>query len=701
MLYKFSTPIHKLPGIKTQTVKRLEKLAIFCIENLLRHFPSRYEDLSILQPISETKNAIQTTISGKVTSFESKRSWKRKLLISEAIVDDGTGYVRALFFGQRFLDKTFREGNYVRLSGTVEYRNNERVMQSPEFEVASKKPVHTGRIVGIYPETYGITSKWLRWRIAEVLNNLKVQDDPIEETILNRYHLPPYIKAFHDIHFPRTSDHALVAQKRFAFEDMFFLQLRTIRATNEWKTIDSIHIAPPKSPKTFSSFLPFELTVDQKNAVEAIFQDLSKSHPMNRLLNGDVGSGKTAVALLSMLHVGNNGFQSAILAPTEILAFQHFETARKLLAQSNLSLALLTHSYRRILHTSAGDSIQTLTRDAIVRAIREHTVHIIIGTHAILQEDVNFSRLAYVVIDEQHRFGIQQRSALQKKLIESKDGISQATPHLLSMTATPIPRTLSLAFFGNLDISLLESMPKGRKPIQTRIIDSRHRTDAYTFIREKIREGRQVYIILPLVEESEAFAGTKAATVEHEHLQNEIFPEFRIGLLHGKMKSAQKEEVMQQFKGKEIDILVATSVVEVGVDVPNATIMIIEEAQRFGLSQLHQFRGRIGRGEHQSYCFLFAGDTMDGPTRRMKILETNSSGFAIAEEDLKLRGPGEFFGSRQSGMPDIGMENLTNIKLVTFAKQEAQTILLHDPSLQHHPLLKSRLEDFDRNIHLE
>ncbi|QQS61533.1 MAG: ATP-dependent DNA helicase RecG [Candidatus Moraniibacteriota bacterium] len=701
MIFHLDTPISKLPGIKTQTAKRLEKLGLFTLENLLRHFPSRYEDLGEVQSISKTKKNTNVTVSGLVKSFESKRSWKRKLLISEAVIDDGTGYVRVIFFGQRFLEKTFQEGNYVRLSGTMEFQNGERIFHSPEFESASKKPVHTGRIVGIYPETYGITSKWLRWRIMEVLQNIREVKDILDETILERYHLPHIIKAFEDVHFPKTLDHALIAKKRFAFEDMFVLQLRTLRATNKWKDISSKQIPLPKSLSSLTSVLPFELTIDQENALKEIFDDLNKPHPMNRLLNGDVGSGKTAVALLSMLHVGKNGFQSSLLAPTEILAFQHFETARKLLCDSNLSLVLLTRSYRLLVHTSAGDTVQTIPRNNILRAIKENSIHIVIGTHAILQEDVQFSRLALVIIDEQHRFGVGQRSHLQKKLIESKDGISEATPHLLSMTATPIPRTLSLAFFGNLDISLLEKMPKGRKPIQTKIVRTNQRKEIYQFIRGKIQEGRQVYVVLPLVEESEAFVGTKAAIVEHQRLQDEIFPEFHIGLLHGKMKSSEKEEIMTLFKKGDIHILVATSVVEVGVDVPNATIMIIEEAHRFGLSQLHQFRGRIGRGEHESYCFLFAGDDMDAPSRRMKILEVNSSGFTIAEEDLKLRGPGEFFGSRQSGIPDIGMENLTNIKLVTFAKKEAQEILKKDPLLSEHSLILKRLDDFDRNVHLE
>jgi len=696
-----NTPITKLPHVKPQIAKRIEKLGIFTLEDLLRHFPARYEDLGNIRSITETTDGEQVTITGQVRSFISKRSWKRKLLISEAIVEDATGYARIVFFGQKFLDQTFQEGKRVRLSGTMEVKDGEYSMASPTFELASREPTHTGRIIGVYPETYGITSKWLRWQIQTILQSFIDLEDPLPPSLLQTYHLPSLLQAFRDIHFPPSADHALIAKKRFAFEDMFFLQLRVLQTENHWKTIQAISLNKPSNEETLLSLLPFELTPDQKKATQIIFDDLSQNHPMNRLLNGDVGSGKTAVALLSALHTAQSGYQCALLAPTEVLALQHFQTAHTLLCESGLSFLLLTHNYRLLIHTGAGGEVQEIKREALLRAIRNNTAHVIIGTHALLQKDVVFSKLALAIIDEQHRFGVKQRAHLQKKLYESEDGLSQTTPHLLTMTATPIPRTLSLAFFGNLEISLLETMPRGRKPIETKIISPSSREKVYAFLKEKIQEGRQCYVILPLVEESDAFVGTKAATAEHERLQNSIFPELRIGLLHGKMKAKEKEQVMKAFKEKELDILVATSVVEVGVDVPNSTIMIIEEAHRFGLSQLHQFRGRIGRGEHQSYCFLFAGDDADGPSRRMKILEKSNNGFVIAEEDLKLRGPGQFFGTQQSGLPDIGMENLTNLRLITFARKEARTLLTEDPSLSQHPLLQKTLTSFDKKIHLE
>lgn len=691
-------PIATLAKIPKTHAKRLEKMGIFTVGDLLRHFPTRYEDLSIIQTIEDAQHEQTITIIGKVRSFESKRSWKRKLLISEIVLEDATGYIRLIFFGQRFLENTFREGNMVRVSGKVEWQNEERTMASPEFELASRRPTHTGCIVGIYPETYGITSKWLRWNIQTALEKyFSLMQDPIPQDILDRYHLPPLSKAFKDIHFPKTLDHALVAKKRFAFEEMFFLQLRIIRAGTVWEQSLAPSFSPPLSPNDYLKHIPFTLTNDQYKAFLDILEDTQKSHPMNRLLNGDVGSGKTAVALLGALHSASNTHQCVFLAPTEVLALQHFQTAKKFLRDSDLSVALLTHSYQNIIHLGAGGEVQKLKRDQLLRAIKENVVHLVIGTHALLQKDIAFSKLGLIVVDEQHRFGVKQRSHLQKHFSQEKE----ITPHLLSMTATPIPRTLSLSLFGNLDISLLTTPPKGRKKIQTSIIPPNKRGSVYTFVRSEITKGRQVYVILPLVEESEAFTGTKAATEECKRLQEEVFVEYRVGLLHGKMKSKEKEKIMQAFKEREIDILVATAVVEVGVDVPNATLMLIEEAQRFGLSQLHQFRGRIGRGKHQSYCFLFSGDDSDGPSRRMRILEKSSDGFAIAEEDLKLRGPGEFFGSKQSGLPDIGMENLMNIKLITFAKKEASTLLAKDPTLKNTPFLQESMKHFEENLHLE
>nr|MBP6929688.1 ATP-dependent DNA helicase RecG [Candidatus Moranbacteria bacterium] len=447
--------------------------------------------------------------------------------------------------------------------------------------------------------------------------------------------------------------------------------------------------------KKFVSSLPFTLTNAQRKAGYEILRDMERPQPMNRLLNGDVGSGKTIVAGLASFVTAENGCQTAILAPTEVLARQHFESFSTLFQNTGHGVALFTSSYRIL-------DGQSTTRPTLLKAIRAGIPKIIIGTHALLQQDVSFEKLALIVVDEQHRFGVSQRARLQELSFESIDGSQELVPHFLSMTATPIPRTMTLAFFGNLDLSLLDELPKNRKPIITKIGSTeRDRQKIYEFIRSEITKGRQVFVIFPLVEESLAITDVKAAVVEHQRLTETVFPHLSIGLLHGRLKAKEKESVMRDFKDKKYDILVATAVVEVGIDVPNASIIMIEEAERFGLAQLHQFRGRVGRGEHQSYCFLLPGKSSGEYNERLKVLEKSGSGFDIAEADLALRGPGAFFGSRQSGLPDIAMENLTNMKLITIARDEAKRILATDPLLKKHPLLQKALRIFEEKIHLE
>ncbi|MDY0303006.1 MAG: ATP-dependent DNA helicase RecG, partial [Candidatus Moranbacteria bacterium] len=478
-------------------------------------------------------------------------------------------------------------------------------------------------------------------------------------------------------------------------------------------------------------------TSDQKKAYQEIKKDLDKPHPMNRLLNGDVGSGKTIVAILSALQTAKNGFQVAIMAPTEVLAFQHFKSFSKMLADSDISVGLLTNSYKLVAGTNkkvishqssvierdsklsesknsnikkliqnSNPSVATdglkiqnsnLIREKLLAKIKKGSIDIIIGTHAIIQKDIRFKNLALIIIDEQHRFGVAQRSYLQQKISEINDGLPDTIPHFLTMTATPIPRTISMTLLGSLDVSLIAQMPKNRKPIITRMVLPQKQTEIYNFIKEEIKKGRQAFVILPLVEESEKLTDLKAAISEHERLSRDIFPEFKLGLLHGRMKGKEKEAIMLSFKKRELDILVSTSVIEVGIDIPNATVMIIEEAHRFGLSQLHQFRGRVGRGEHQSYCFLFAKSKTD----RLNILEKYTDGFKVAQKDLELRGPGEFLGNRQSGLADGTMQNITNIKMIKCASQEAEKIIAQDPDLTLHSALKKQLEKLNQNIHLE
>jgi ATP-dependent DNA helicase RecG len=450
----------------------------------------------------------------------------------------------------------------------------------------------------------------------------------------------------------------------------------------------------------FVSNLPFKLTDAQRKSAFEILKDLEKPRPMNRLLNGDVGSGKTVVAALASLQAIAAGYQVAIMVPTEVLAYQHFESFCKLFENYAIDIALLTNSYR-ITKNFKSETNDKIKKNYLLSELKNGNIQLIIGTHALIQENIRFKNLALVILDEQHRFGVAQRAYLQQNIRKINDGLPDKTPHLLSMTATPIPRTLTLAFFGDLDISLLNEMPEKRKKIITKIINPPERNKIYEFVRQEAEKGRQVFVILPLVEESKTLTDVKAAVAEHKNLSENIFPNLKIGLIHGRLKSNKKEKVMQNFSAKKLDILVATAVVEVGIDIPNATIMIIEDADRFGLSQLHQFRGRIGRGEHQSYCFLFTRSNSDIAKKRLKTLVQYGSGFKIAEFDLKQRGPGEFLGTRQSGLPDIAMENIANLKLVQIAREEAENILKSDTELKKHPLLQDALKKFREEIHLE
>jgi len=475
---------------------------------------------------------------------------------------------------------------------------------------------------------------------------------------------------------------------------MFLIQLNAVRARKNWEESKSVSVKfDEKLVKKFVASLSFQLTNAQRKSSFQILKDLEKKYPMNRLLEGDVGSGKTVVAAIGALEAMMAGYQTAILAPTEVLARQHFETFGKILKGFSQKIGLLTNSESRTFWKKN-------TRKNFLGKIKRGEIKILIGTHALIQKSVEFKNLALVIIDEQHRFGVNQRAFLQQQASSIKDGLINTIPHLLSMTATPIPRTLALAFFGNLDISLLDEMPKGRKKIITKIITPAKQQEIYNFIRTEIESGRQAFFIFPLIEESEKIAG-KAATEEHQKLSQEIFPDLKIGLLHGRMKSKEKEGVMNDFKNKKLDILVSTSVIEVGVDVPNATIMVIEGSERFGLAQLHQFRGRVGRSDYQSYCFLFTESSSQNTSQRLKALVESEDGFVLAEKDLEIRGPGQFLGTRQSGQPDSAMQYLGDIKMIQQARLEAQSVFALDPQLEKFPVLKNALEKMDQEVHLE
>jgi ATP-dependent DNA helicase RecG len=692
----FDTPLTAIPTIKPQALGKLEHLGILTVRDMLLHFPHRYEDYSEIHAIEKLLLDEKCTILGTVVSIETGRTWRKKMSITEAIIDDGSDQLRLVWFNQRFVAQTLKEGVLIRVSGKVTQDQKGLLMSNPAFERSSRDATHTGRLVPVYPETAGLTSKFFRWQLAGIFQKLTTFPDPVPEEILERLHLPSLKQALAYIHFPRNEEFSLLARKRFAFDEMLFVQLKMLQVKALFETAKGNPIPFDETVlKNFLATLLFTLTDAQRKASFEILKDIEKTRPMNRLLNGDVGSGKTIVAGLAALVVAEQGLQTVILAPTEVLARQHFENLSAIFKSTHHQFALMTGSYRIL-------DNKTVTRPTLIKAIGAGIPKIIVGTHALLQDDVSFDALALIVVDEQHRFGVAQRAKLQEAGFGSHDGIASAVPHFLTMTATPIPRTLTLAFFGNLDLSLLDELPKNRKPIITKIASTlSDREKVYAFVRSEITKGRQAFVIFPLVEESLALKDVKAAIVEHQHLAETVFPHLSIGLLHGKMKAKEKEVIMREFKEKKYDILVATAVVEVGIDIPNASCIIIEEAERFGLSQLHQFRGRVGRAAHQSYCFLFPGKPSGESNERLQVLTQTNSGFAIAEADLALRGPGAFFGTRQSGIPDIAMENLLNIRLIAIARQEAKLILSEDPKLTGHPLLKKALQKFEERIHFE
>ena len=688
-------PLQNISFIEKKYLKKLEQLGIRTVRDFLYFFPARYDDLSKLVKIENLKVNETATIEGKIKTIQNIRTWKKRMTITEALAEDKTGSVRIVWFNQPFLTRNIQKDRIYRFSGKLNLDSNGLYLSSPTYELSSRAPTNTGRIVPVYPETRGVTSRWLRWKISQLLKKyLDEIQEIIPSAILKRQNLIDAQAAIQELHFPDSFEKIKEAQKRISFEEMFLIQLVSVRARKDWEGSRAISIEfSEKLIKDFVASLPFKLTDAQRKSAYQILRDIEKPHPMNRLLEGDVGSGKTVVAAIAALEAMMAGYQTAIMAPTEVLAQQHFETFSKVLKNFSQKVGILTNSLCRTVWKKN-------TRKNFLGKIRRGEIKIIIGTHALIQKSVQFKNLALVIIDEQHRFGVEQRARLQKAAANLKDGIKNAVPHLLSMTATPIPRTLALAFYGNLDLSILDELPKGRKKIITEIITPANHERVYEFIRKEIKNGRQSFFIFPLIEESEKISG-KAATEEHKKLSEKIFPDLKIGLLHGRMKPKDKEKVMQSFKNKEFDILVSTSVVEVGVDVPNATIMVIEGSERFGLAQLHQFRGRVGRSKYQSHCFLFTDSPSATTNKRLKALIESEDGFKLAEYDLEIRGPGQFLGTRQSGIADAAMQHLSDVKLIQQARIEAQSLFEYDPKLEKFPVLKQTLEKYDKEIHLE
>ncbi|MCL5004748.1 MAG: ATP-dependent DNA helicase RecG [Patescibacteria group bacterium] len=722
-MLSLQTPLIEVKGVGLKFGEKFKKIHVQTVKDLLWYFPFRYEDFSNIVLIKDLKIGQHAVIRGEIVSVKIWKSWKKRMFILEALVSDSSGSIRAVWFNQRFLITTIKKGITVNLAGKIIETKGGLTISHPIHEIitASKRNAnelrHTGRIVPVYPETKGLTSKGIRFLIKPLLDNIGKIEEPLPKEILNKEKIWGINEAIHSVHFPEKIEDAQEAKKRFAFEDLFFLQLVNLRqriklaqekAHSSDFSIDEI--------KEMLAELPFELTHSQKKSLWEILQDLKKPHPMNRLLQGDVGSGKTIVAILAALVLAGwkkpfdaaQGKQTAFMAPTEVLAKQHYETFRKFFKKFDKGAGLMTGSMAKIFY---GDDLESdFKKSDLIKKIEKNELKIIFGTHALIQKYVKFSDLALVIIDEQHRFGVKQRAELLKNHKTNK-----TIPHLLSMSATPIPRTLSLTVFGDLDLSIIDELPKGRKEIITKIVAPSNRDKAYAFIRGEVKKGRQVFVICPRIEQTtddegqpvkksswlNTWENVKMVKEEYEKLSKKVFPDLRVGMMHGKMKAKEKNETMRQFSTRTIDILVSTSVIEVGVDVPNATIMMIEDADKFGLAQLYQFRGRVGRGEHQSFCFLLTESGSKSTHQRLRSLIEAKSGFELAEKDLAIRGPGEFLGEEQTGVPDLAMKAVRNPELVKSSRQAAEEILQKDPELKIYPLLKNRLDAFQKEVHLE
>ena len=683
----------------------LDKIGLKTTKDLLFYFPSRYENFSERKNIIDLAEGDKTTVFGEVLEASLGKTWKKKMAISEITVGDNTGMIKAVWFHQPYMAKIINVGDKVALTGKISRGKSGLSISNPNFEkISAYEALGEGSmILPVYPETSGVTSRWLRFAVQKVLNSLEKNiADPIPQEILKKYHLPSLKSSLIFIHKPQKIKDAETARKRLAFEEIFFIQLDRLKQRKEREKYHSLKINFDKQElEKFLSSFPFELTSAQKNAINAVGADMSGEHPMSRLLEGDVGSGKTAVAIAAAYLAISAGYQVAYMAPTEILAGQHFQSFIEYFSELRLTpkIGLITSSGCQKFPSKVKPNEATkISKAQLLKWVENGEIPILIGTHSLIQDKIKLKNLALVIIDEQHRFGTKQRASLAINKSEN-------TPHLLSMTATPIPRTLALTIYGDLDLSILDELPAGRKSPITKIISPEERGSAYAMVREEINNGRQAYVICPRINEpdpeKEMAILAKSVKEEAKRLKKDIFPEWEIGLLHGKMTPQEKEEVLSDFKDNKIQILVATSVVEVGINVPNATIIIIEGAERFGLAQLHQLRGRVIRSSHQPYCLVFAESKSQKTTERLRALTGAKNGFELAEYDLKIRGAGELGGGKQWGVSDIGMEALKNIKMVEAARTESQKIIAESPDLGKYPLMLEKIANNGKQIHFE
>ena len=671
-------PVTVMSGIGERRSERLSKLGIETVGDLVRLYPRRYEDYSQLKTINRLEYGERVSLLATVWEAGG-RPTRTKRHVFRVILSDNTGTLEVTWFNQPHLERRIRSGMQLLISGKVDEYLGRLTMNSPDWEIVGRTEVTNARIQPIYPLTEGLNQRWMRSAMHRALDAwAQRMPDALPAELRMEHGLLPLEQALWGIHLPDTKEHLAAARRRMAFEQVLYLQLGLLRQKLMWKAQEGrpIQVAPERL-EALKESLPYALTAAQNRTLDEMLQDVASGEPMNRLLQGDVGSGKTVVAALLMALTIGEGHQAAMMAPTEILAEQHYRSLTEFAArlpEPRPVVGLLT------------GSVSGAEREAVYAGLAEGTVQMVVGTHALIQQAVAFRDLALVVIDEQHRFGVEQRRTLREK---------GYNPHLLVMTATPIPRSLELTIWGHVDVSVLDEMPPGRQAIQTRVLVPRERGRAYTFVQSQVEKGRQAFIIYPLVEASDKIEA-RAAVDEYVRLQSDVFPNLRLGLLHGRMRAEEKDAVMGQFAAGELDILIATSVVEVGIDVPNATVMLVDGAERFGLAQLHQFRGRVGRGAHQSYCLLLAEGSSEEAGARLQAVEATNDGFVLAEKDLEMRGPGEFLGTQQSGFPEMPMAAFADMRLLHEVREAAMRLLERDPelSLPEHRPLRERVAGF-------
>jgi ATP-dependent DNA helicase RecG len=690
-MINLNSSISQLKGVGKIISHKLFKLDIETVEDLLYYFPWRYEDIGETKNISQLKIGETANIQGEIELIQNKRSFKKRLNITEALVSDNSGTIKVVWFNQAYLSRNLKAGDKISLSGKLEEKNGQLTLNSPVYEKINKQQelINTKGIIPFYHLSSGITNKQLRHLLKQVLPLTKNLKDQLPSATKARLNLLDLNSAIEKIHFPNNKDDIKKAQQRLAFEELFELQIKSLNLKNKLKNKKSPIIKfHQQATKYFVSSLSFDLMPQQRQSAWEILQDIDNEKAMTRLLQGDVGSGKTVVATIALLNTAltrkenhtNNG-QALLMAPTEILAQQHYQTIQKLLKDFAINISLYTRSFKETNFINEDEKIKD-DKEEKKKSKEKKTIKnnenkkyfqadIIIGTHSLIQKDVSLKNPALVIVDEQHRFGVEQR----QKLIEREDKL---TPHYLSLTATPIPRSLALSIYGHLDVSSIKTLPKDRQKINTKVVSEENKHKVHQFIKQRIENNEQVFVICPLVDPSDKL-GVKSVKEEYKNLSENVFPDINIAFLHGKMKANEKTKVMQDFLDNKFKILVSTSVVEVGVDVANATVMMIEDASRFGLAQLHQFRGRVGRSEKKSYCFLMLSEVSSTKSKeRLQVLERYNNGFKIAEEDLKLRGSGEMYGTIQSGFPELKFASLFNLELIKKAQEEAKRYIQKD-----------------------